>query len=29
MRHDQQAFLKLHAKNGYDVRGTYAYNTLV
>ena len=25
MRNDQTAFLKLHAKNGYDVRGSYAY----
>lgn len=29
MRHDQQAFLKLHAKNGYDVRGSYAYKKLL
>jgi hypothetical protein len=28
MRHDQDAFLKLHAKNGYDVRGSYAYKKL-
>jgi hypothetical protein len=25
MRHDQDAFLKLHAKNGYSVRGSYCY----
>lgn len=25
MRKDQQAFLKLHERNGYDVRGSYAY----
>lgn len=28
MRKDQQAFLKLHAKNGYDVRGSYAYKKI-
>jgi len=28
MRHDQSAFLKLHAKAGYDVRGSYAYKKL-
>jgi hypothetical protein len=28
MRHDQDAFLKLHTKNGYDVRGSYAYKKL-
>lgn len=28
MRRDQDAFLKLHAKNGYDVRGSYAYKKL-
>lgn len=28
MRNDQQAFLKLHARNGYDVRGSYAYKKL-
>lgn len=28
MRNDQTAFLKLHAKNGYDVRGSYAYKKL-
>lgn len=28
MRNDQQAFLKLHARNGYDVRGSYAYKRL-
>jgi hypothetical protein len=28
MRHDQTAFLKLHARNGYDVRGSYAYKKL-
>jgi hypothetical protein len=25
MRHSQDAFLKLHEKNGYSVRGSYAY----
>jgi hypothetical protein len=25
MRRDQDAFLKLHAKRGYDVRGSFAY----
>jgi len=25
MRKDQSAFLKLHQKHGYDVRGSYAY----
>lgn len=25
MRKDQDTFLKLHAKKGYDVRGSYAY----
>lgn len=29
MRHDQTAFLKLHAKAGYDVRGSYAYKRLI
>lgn len=29
MRHDQDAFLKLHQRNGYDVRGSYAYKRLV
>lgn len=28
MRNDQAAFLKLHARNGYDVRGSYAYKKL-
>jgi len=28
MRHDQDAFLKLHAKAGYSVRGSYAYKKL-
>ena len=28
MRNDQQAFLKLHAKAGYDIRGSYAYKKL-
>ncbi len=28
MRRDQDGFLKLHAKNGYDVRGSYAYKRL-
>lgn len=28
MRHDQGAFLKLHAKAGYSVRGSYAYKKL-
>ena len=28
MRNDQTAFLKLHARNGYDVRGSYAYKKL-
>jgi len=28
MRNDQTAFLKLHAKAGYDVRGSYAYKKL-
>lgn len=28
MRKDQTAFLKLHARNGYDVRGSYAYKRL-
>jgi hypothetical protein len=28
MRKDQQAFLKLHERNGYDVRGSYAYKKL-
>jgi len=28
MRNDQTAFLKLHSKNGYDVRGSYAYKRL-
>ena len=28
MRKDQQAFLKLHERHGYDVRGSYAYKKL-
>ena len=28
MRKDQSAFLKLHEKAGYDVRGSYAYKKL-
>lgn len=28
MRKDQHAFLKLHERNGYDVRGSYAYKKL-
>jgi len=28
MRHDQDAFLRLHKQNGYDVRGSYAYKKL-
>jgi hypothetical protein len=28
MRKDQHAFLKLHEKHGYDVRGSYAYKKL-
>ena len=28
MRRDQDAFLKLHSRNGYDVRGSYAYKRL-
>lgn len=28
MRKDQTAFLKLHQKHGYDVRGSYAYKKL-
>ena len=28
MRKDQQGFLKLHERNGYDVRGSYAYKKL-
>lgn len=28
MRHDQGAFLKLHQRMGYDVRGSYAYKRL-
>jgi len=28
MRNDQQTFLKMHARNGYDVRGSYAYKRL-
>lgn len=29
MRHDQQAFLKIHQRRGYDVRGSYAYKRLI
>jgi hypothetical protein len=28
MRRDQDAFLKLHARRGYDIRGSYAYKNL-
>jgi hypothetical protein len=28
MRNDQHAFLKLHEKRGYDVRGSYAYKRI-
>ena len=28
MRKDQSAFLKLHEKHGYDIRGSYAYKKL-
>lgn len=28
VRHSQDAFLKLHKKHGYDVRGSYAYKKL-
>ena len=28
MRKDQDAFLKMHAKRGYDVRGSFAYKLL-
>jgi hypothetical protein len=28
MRNDQTAFLKLHQRAGYDVRGSYAYKRL-
>ena len=28
MRKDQNAFLKLHEKHGYDVRGSYAYKRI-
>jgi hypothetical protein len=28
MRREQSAFLKLHAKYGYDVRGSYAYKRI-
>ena len=28
MRKDQDAFLKLHVRSGYDVRGSYAYKRL-
>ena len=29
MRKDQEGFLKLHARRGYDIRGSYAYKKLV
>lgn len=29
MRKDQEGFLKLHKRNGYDVRGSYAYKVVV
>jgi len=28
MRHDQTAFLKLHQRQGYDIRGSFAYKKL-
>lgn len=28
MRHDQDGFLKLHARRGFDIRGSYAYKKL-
>jgi len=28
MRKDQDAFIKLHARSGYDVRGSYCYKKL-
>lgn len=28
MRHEQDGFLKLHERNGYSVRGSYAYKKL-
>lgn len=28
MRREQEGFLKLHTKMGYDVRGSYAYKRL-
>ena len=28
MRHDQSAFLKMHSKRGWDVRGSYAYKKI-
>jgi len=28
MRRDQDAFLKMHSRHGYDVRGSYAYKRL-
>ena len=28
MRKDQNTFLKLHERQGYDVRGSYAYKKL-
>jgi len=29
MRKDQDSFLKLHQKHGYDVRGSYAYKKII
>lgn len=29
MRRDQEGFLKLHQRNGYDIRGSYAYKRLI
>lgn len=29
MRYDQNTFLKLHKKRGYEVRGSYAYKKLI
>jgi hypothetical protein len=28
MRKDQNAFLKMHSRRGYDVRGSFAYKRL-
>jgi hypothetical protein len=28
MRKDQEGFLKLHERNGYDIRGSYAYKKI-